>query len=201
MDAIRGIKAWQMGVLVAVSLLGAGGAYAAYSLVTGSDQPDLEEDQQLVPVTRGDLVNQVSVNGSLAYPNRESLRFAVPGTVGEVLVEEGQPVVAGQPLARIDAETVASLDKAVAQAEVALRDAKEALEAANQPYSDLDVAEAEADVVNARIALEAARDALARLLEPTPKDLAEAEEDAVNARIALEAAVDALARLLVVQHH
>ena len=68
-----------MTALVAVLFIGIGGTYAVYAVLTGSGQPDLEEDQRLIPVTRGDLVSEVSINGSLAYPNRETLRFGTQG--------------------------------------------------------------------------------------------------------------------------
>ena len=64
----------------------------------------------------GDLVNQVSTNGSIVFPNREILTFGTQGAVGGVLVEEGQQVEEGQILADLDRSTVASLEKAVAQA-------------------------------------------------------------------------------------
>ena len=58
----------------------------------------------------GDLVNQVSTNGSIVFPNTEILTFGTQGAVGEVLVEEGQQVEEGQILADLDRSTVASLE-------------------------------------------------------------------------------------------
>ena len=195
-EAIKTIKLWQIGVLVGIFVVGIGATYAAYTIVTRSEQPDLGEDQQLIPVTRGDLVNQVSVNGGLVFPNRDSLNFGTQGTVAEVLVEEGQGVVEGQALARLDAETLASLEKAIAQAEVNLRDGTEGLAAAKDPYTPLDLAEAEAKAANARVSIEAAQEALARIIEPNAKDIAQAEAKVANATIALEKAQDDLASLL-----
>ena len=195
-EAMRAIKIWQIGALVVVLFVGMGAAYGAYAIVTRSDQPDLAEDQQLIPVTKGDLVNDVSVNGSLVFPDRETLSFGTQGTVGDVLVEEGQSVAEGQALGTLDAETVASLEKAIAQAEVNLQNAKEALDAAKSPYTALDVAEAESRLSSGRVSLKVAQDALAGLLEPTTKDVAQAESKVANARISLDAAQDALAGLL-----
>ena len=113
-EAIRAIRLWQIGVLVGVLVIGTGLAYGAYSILTRSDQTGVGEDQQLVPVTRGDLVNDVSVNGALVFPNRETVSFGAQGTVGEVLVEEGQGVAEGQELAKLDAETLTSLEKSIA---------------------------------------------------------------------------------------
>ena len=52
-EAIKTIKLWQIGVLVGIFVVGIGATYAAYTIVTRSEQPDLGEDQQLIPVTRG----------------------------------------------------------------------------------------------------------------------------------------------------
>ncbi len=196
MEAIRAIKAWQIGVLAVVLVAGIGGTYGAYNVITDSGQNGLEEGEQLIPVTRGDLVNEVSINGSLSYPNREALSFGMQGTVEEVLVEEGERVEEGQVLARLDGETVASLEKAVAQANVALRDANDALDAAKEPYTALDVAEAEAKVANSNASVEAAQEALNNLLSPTAKAVAEAESKVADAKISLEQAQDNLAVLL-----
>ena len=83
----------------------------------------LEDDQRLIPIQRGDLVNKVSVNGSLAYTNREFLSFGVQGTVGKVHINENDRVVTGQIIAELDTETIRNLERAVAQARVNLGDA------------------------------------------------------------------------------
>ena len=194
-DAIRSIRAWQIGVLVAVLAGGIGATYGVYSIVSSSGQVVLDEAQQMVPVTLGDLVNDVSINGSLVFPNRETLTFGIQGTVGEVLVEEGQRVDAGDPLATLDVETVANLERTVAQAEVSLRDAEGALAGSKSPYTYLDMAQGEADVANSRLAYQAAQESLAAL-EPTAYDIAQAEAKVANARTALDAAEESVAALL-----
>ena len=196
LEAFKALKLWQIGVLAAVLVGGTGATYGVYTLVGDSDQGGLAEGQQLIPVQRGDLVNQVSTNGSLLFPNRESLTFGTQGTVGEVLVEEGQQVDAGQPLARLDAAAVASLKKAVAQARINVRTAEDALAKAENPHTPLDMAQAEERVTNAGLSLRNADDALANLLEPTSQDVAQAEERVSNAKLALRNAEDALAKLL-----
>ena len=195
-EALKFIKLWQIGVLVTVLLGGAGAAYGAYVTLFGPEESALQEDQQLVPVTRGDLVNDVSVNGSLAFANRETLTFGTQGTVGEVLVEEGEQVKEGQALARLDLETVAALEKAIAKANTALRDAEEALAKAKNPHTALDFAQAEANVANSDLTLDQAEDTLAKLQEPSPYDLAQAEARVASSRLSLASATDALARLL-----
>ena len=196
LDAFRGIKGWQIVVLLVVLFSAIGGAYGGYVFVDGSDDTDLSDGQQLIPVTAGDLVNDVSINGSLVFPERESLSFGIQGTVAGLLVEDGQQVEEGQPLATLDAETVAALEKAVAQAEVVLRDSKEALADAAQPYTALDVAQAEAAVASARLARQAAEEALAALLKPTAQEIVLAEAKVANARVSLAEAQETLAQLL-----
>ena len=138
----------------------------------------------------------MSVNGSLIFPDRETLTFGSQGTVEEVLVAEGEQVRKGQPLVRLDAETIAGLERAVAQATFDLRDANEALAQALDPHSALDLAVAEADVADARVLLKEAQDALELLLEPTAEDTARAEVAVANARVLLSDAREALDRLL-----
>ena len=181
LDALRTLKLWQIGVLLAVLLGAAGGTYGIYAWLSGSGKVGLAEDQQLVPVQYGDLVNEVSTNGSLMFPNRETLAFGTQGTVGEVLVEEGQQVQEGEALASLDAATVTSLGKAVAQARINLQNAEDALTEAQNPHTDLAIAQAEAAVTSAKLSLKSAEDALARLLEPTPEDVAKAKAAVTSA--------------------
>ena len=89
---LKALKPGQYLVLVAVLIGAVGGTYGAYALVTGSGGQGLEDNQQLIPVRFGNLVNQVTTNGSLVFPNRETLTFGSAGTVVEVLVEESQQV-------------------------------------------------------------------------------------------------------------
>jgi len=194
--ALRSLKLWQW-VVLAVILAGAiGGVYGGYALSTGSTEAGLEENQQAVPVQYGTLTNDISINGSLVYPEKETLGFGIQGTVGEVLVEEGDEVQEGQVLAQLDEATIASLEKAVAQAEVNLRNAEDALAEAKTPYSELDVATAEAAVANAQLSLQNAEEVLDRLLNPTEQEIAMAEANVANAKLSLESIEDVLDRLL-----
>ena len=174
--ATKALKVWQVGVLAAVLVGTAGATYGVYAVATGTEGTDLDEGQQLIPVQYGDLVNQVSTNGSLLFPNRESLTFGSQGTVSELLAAEGEQVVTGQPLARLDPATMASLKKAVAQERVALRNAEEALMEAREPHSPLDMAQAEADVATARLSLKSSQEALEAVADAsTLENVAKAE--------------------------
>ncbi|GAJ01485.1 unnamed protein product, partial [marine sediment metagenome] len=113
------------------------------------------------------------------------------GTVGEVLVEDGDSVEEEQVLAKLDDTSIISLQETVSQAEINLeqarinlRDAEENLEEAQHP-SELDVAQAEASVANAKVALEAAQEALEEAENPYDEsDITQAELAVINAEIA-----------------
>jgi RND family efflux transporter MFP subunit len=190
-NALRSLKLWQWAVL-AVILAGAiGGVFGGYALSTGSTGAGLEENQQAVPVQYGTLTNDISINGSLVYPEKETLGFGSGGTVGEVLVEEGDQVQEGQVLARLDEAAIASLEKAIAQAEVNLRNAEEALAEARIPYSELDVATAEAKVANAQLSLQSAEEVLDGLLNPAEQQAALAEATVAGAKLSVQSVQDA----------
>lgn len=186
MNAIRGIKLWQVVVLVIVLAGVIGGIYGGYALATRDKGTGLADNQQAVPVQRGTLTNAISVNGSLAYAEKAALTFGVKGTVGEVLVTEGQEVKEGQVLATLDATTRANLEKAVVQTSLALKSAEEEQEKVKAP-SDLELAQAEANLINAKLSLQSAQKALDTLKAgATEKDLARAQSQLDSANISLE---------------
>ena len=116
-ETLRALKLWQVAILVVVLLGAAGSAYGVYQLASGPGQSGLTEEQQVYTVQRGSLINEVSTNGNVLFASREALTFGTQGTLAELLVEEGDSVEEGQPLARLDAATVASLVVKVAQAQ------------------------------------------------------------------------------------
>ncbi len=188
-DIVKTLKLWQISLLVAVLVGAAGATYGVYALVTGSGESSMGEDQQLIPVQYGDLVNQVSTNGALTFPSREMLTFGTQGTVGTVLVEEGQQVEAGQPLVALDDAAVASLARNVSRARVDLQNAEEALAEASDPHSPLDLAKAEAAVANARLSAQDAGEALGQLGGRHADELAASQTRVDSARTALENAL------------
>ena len=146
----------------------------------------LEEGQQLVQVRRGDLVNQITSSGSIVFPNRQELSFDMAGTIGEVLVVEGDQVSAGQELARLDDATVTNLERDVAQAEVDLQRSRETLEELLEPPTALAVVEAEADIAKAELAVQRAQEALQEVEDPfTQEEIDEALADVDSAEEAL----------------
>lgn len=158
------------------------GAFYGFNALSESGDGDDAAQTQLVPVTRGNLVNDISVTGTLAYTTRETVSFGQQGTVSEVRVSEGDEVAAGDTLARLDDETAANLEKAVAQARIDLRNAEDALEDARNPYTAAQIAKAESDAANARLDLQDAEEELNELGEVPPELLVQARIDILNAR-------------------
>ena len=105
-----------------------------------------------VTVGRGTLLDDVTASGSVSFPELESLRFEIPGTVAELLVDEGESVVEGQPLIRLDDVTIADLESAVANAEIALKEASENLSDILDGATNLESAIAESNLADARVA-------------------------------------------------
>ncbi|MDA1096833.1 MAG: efflux RND transporter periplasmic adaptor subunit [Chloroflexi bacterium] len=149
------LKLGQIMILLVVLVGTAGGSYAVYAQMMGAGGTGLAANETPVAVVLGDLVNQVSTNGSITFPNTESLSFITQGTVAEIYVEEGDFIETGQPVASLDSVTNASLNKAVAQAGVNLQKAEETLDADRTP-SLLVLAQAESALADARIALRSA---------------------------------------------
>ncbi|MDD5397584.1 MAG: efflux RND transporter periplasmic adaptor subunit, partial [Dehalococcoidia bacterium] len=96
-------KKFLLTLLTSVTLLAISGCSAASSAGTATTI------SRQVPVTRGDLVMSVSVDGNLEMTDYYNLRFASTGEVKKVLVEEGDQVKQGQLLAYLD-DTTAQLD-------------------------------------------------------------------------------------------
>ncbi|NLX37073.1 MAG: efflux RND transporter periplasmic adaptor subunit [Chloroflexi bacterium] len=96
-------------------------ALAAASWILYSQEHDkvapLPEGIITEAVTRGTIESLISATGSVAAEYEQQLTFAAAGQVVEVLVEEGDRVIAGQTLARLDDQ---DLLIAVRQAEAAL---------------------------------------------------------------------------------
>ena len=185
---LRTLHPWQIAVLAAL-LLGAGGTAIGLYLSTSDGESTLEEGQQIVPISRGDLVNDVSLSGNLVYPERETLRFgAEAGTagsyiVGRVMVSEGQTVAAGAALVALDAETVAELETEVVRALRALSYAEDALKSAQAGATELQLAQVNSELADAELAVRAAQTALDGM----------ADEHAESARTARAALADAYA--------
>ena len=164
------------------------GGYFGFNEWTGSGAEDDTAQTQLVPVTRGTLVNDVSVTGTLTYATRETVSFGQQGIVSEIPVSEGDAVSAEDALAMLDDETLANLEQTIAQARLDVRNAEEALEDARNPYTAAQIAKAESDVANARLDLQQAEEELSELGVVSPDLLVKARIDILNAQADIESA-------------
>ncbi len=101
-------------VLIAVGIVG------WRSITVGKAEAQVPQGETAI-ARRGALAVTVDATGSLTPHSRVSLAFEAGGRVAEVLVEEGEPVKAGQRLARLETD---ELELQVAQTEAALAAAK-----------------------------------------------------------------------------
>lgn len=181
---------WQVPVLLA-ALIGAGVAAYFYAPMPSTvPAGGLAEGEQLVPVQRGTLTDAIATSGTVVFPMREEVAFSVAGDVGEVFVDVGSVVRAGDVLARLDASTMASLERDIAKAEVDLRDAQEALADALGLPDATEIAAASDAVRLSRRALENAQADLELTMRNTARDEGDAEDAIRDAMDLVDDALD-----------
>lgn len=156
---------------------------------------DEEAETQLLTIRRGDLVNSVSINGTLEYANRERLSFGTSGTIDAVDIEVGGFVSQGDILMSLDDEAIVAANETLQTASVALQDAEDKLEELVNP-DEKAISDATLKVLNALQTLTDTEDALADMLEPPDADLAAAELELAKARSELDTAEENLSKLL-----
>jgi HlyD family secretion protein len=102
-------------------------------------------------VEEGSLRVTVSATGAILPEEQIALAFQVPGIVAEVMVEEGDAVRAGDPLARLDST---ELETALANVTAALELQRIAYQALTAPPREVDLAVAQAafDAARAQVA-------------------------------------------------
>jgi HlyD family secretion protein len=188
-----GPVAVKLGVFVVVTSIIAVGAYfGARAFLLNNDETS--DDRRPVAVQRGTLLDDVTASGSVSFPELESLRFEIGGTVAELLVDEGDEVVEGQQLILLDKVTIAALESAVADAKIALKDAGESLAELLSGATSLERAIAESNLADARVASMDAAEDLAELLSGTTSlERAIAESNLADARVASMNAAEDLA--------
>jgi HlyD family secretion protein len=104
---------------------------------------------------RGTIRASVSASGKIDPAGKVNLNFGVPGTVKEVLVNEGDTIKQGDVIAKLDTDT---LELAVKQAEQALATQKLAYTQAISPTAS--------DVVAAQAAIDSAAASLKQISSP-----------------------------------
>lgn len=193
-----------LGILVPVLLCGG----IAFAVQSAAPAPTLT-GWTTEPVTTGTIDASISATGAVEPRARADLRFAADGTVIEVLVQPGEQVQAGAPLARldtIDAElALARAEADLTQAQIALtdlddgpdanavREAEARLMQAQARYTQTTAQVSPADLTAARARVEQARTRLATLKAgPRSEDIREAEAQLARAQTALETQRDSL---------
>ena len=186
----------KLGVFIVVATAIAAATYfGTQKFLLGDD--DETDDRRAVAVQRGTLLDEVTATGSVSFPELESLRFDISGTVAEILVEEGDSVTADQPLILLDDVTISALESAVANSELALQNAGEDLAELLSGATSLESAIAESNLADARVASMNAEEDLAELLSgATTLESAIAESNLADARVASMNAEEDLAELL-----
>ena len=134
--------------------------------------------QETAQATRGNLVISVDVSGNLEMPRKVDLSFGTSGMIKEIMVEEGDRVVKGQTLAKLDAPV---LEANVAMAELNLEQTiypyYSYTHAADVPGTWLALDEAEGNLEEAQRLLEEGRIEEAQsLLEQVGQSLDKAKE-------------------------
>ncbi|GEM_PF-2072655 len=185
------MKRWRWGIAVAILMaLGLTGYYGYTRVVAAA--PKTENSYQQVKVERGTLIETVSAQGSIDLPEQKDLGFGTAGTLHQLLVKQGDTVKKGQVLARLDPASISQLAKAIAQAQLNLKDAEKRLDDAKAPYDEADIARAELAVANAQLAVQKAQEGLDKALDPYAQDeVAKAEVAVTTARLAAQAAQEA----------
>jgi multidrug efflux pump subunit AcrA (membrane-fusion protein) len=191
---IKGVpKIWLIPGLAALFLLVVAGPAVLLSLAPASG-PDIRSSPGQETSLIGNLAGEITIDGRLHFPRRLAMTFESGGAVGSVLVREGDKVEKGQILARLDAVTLADLEKAMFSGEVGVVTAQTELDslAVSSPVA---LAQAQATAATAEVALDDAREDLTNHLQPEAVDVARAQQVVADTRLALDDAEDSLADL------
>jgi HlyD family secretion protein len=144
-------------------------------------------------VERGSMMVAVTATGQIEPRARVGLAFETPGRVAEVLVEEGDHVEAGDPLAQLETDQLALQ---IEQAEAALASAEAQLTELRSGPRPKEIEQAEAAVRAAEAQVSAAEANHEQLANgPTEAEIAAAEAQVAQARASKEIAQDAFDRI------
>ncbi|MBI2848393.1 MAG: efflux RND transporter periplasmic adaptor subunit [Chloroflexi bacterium] len=146
-----------------------------------------QEEQQVARVVRGDLTVTVSGSGSINAMQEAKLSFGTGGKIDRIYVKEGDTVSTGAALARLD---TASLELALARANIAREQAELAIVQANVALEQVRVAQDQAGtaVAQANIARDQADFNLSQLKKAaaTPSEqihIAEAQLEVARSQV------------------
>ncbi len=163
-------KMWVLLLMGVVLLTGCGGMESVAEPAPVEDVPVVDSD-----------AGRVIAEGVIEPARWLEVRFDAAGTLVQVAVQEGDEVAEGDELARL--ETI-DLERAVARAELDLRQAELRLEQLEEPPDEADVRQAEHAVAQAEDALRTARMNLTTVRDSTllNETLEDAQEVYVEAQ-------------------
>jgi multidrug efflux pump subunit AcrA (membrane-fusion protein) len=184
----RKLRPWQIGGLGALLAVAIIAVYGGSAISGGSQPPDSSPVQETLGTSQEAAAREVPVRGRLVFPNRAELTFDTAGEVGEILVQEGDRVVQGQVLARLEDLTTTALERQLAQTQFDLDAAQEALERSKEEFvtTPLEQAQFEASIAQARKELDDAEERLADFQRDEQQDLATAMRAKTEAETALD---------------
>ncbi len=169
------LKPTQYVILAAALAAPSAGGYLGYQRF--APQPVGAARVTAAEVARGTITSSVSATGSVASPAQSKLTFKSGGRLAQLLVNVGDAVQEGQPLARLDD---ADLQVALQGAQAGYNSALAKLEQTRAGSRAEDIAAAQAQVDTARIKLDQAR-----AVAGGP-DVASGQSQVESARIKLE---------------
>jgi len=170
---------WWIWVLAIVGLLIAGGAYRYFT------QPKPSKYITENPQVR-DILQSVSVTGTIEPAKEIDLNFKGNGTIDEMLVSVGDKVNSGQTLASLDtSELQSQADQASANIDVAQAQLQQTLEGSRPE----EITIKEANVRNAETLLKSAEDNYQIVLESIQDDNKTAQNNLTNTQKLLNDAI------------
>jgi HlyD family secretion protein len=159
-------------LIVVVAVLTAASIYAVKNQTTGSKNK-LKPLQETEEVKKGNMTISVKATGNLEPWDKIDLRPEASGKVEKLLVEAGDTVTKGQPVAILDQKSqVNSLERAKANVELN----KAQLDEAKKGYRDVEKISLEDSISKAKLALEDADREFKRVKELYDKGFASRKE-------------------------
>jgi HlyD family secretion protein len=159
------------GIVVALVV---GGAIVAPRLGAGAPAQEV----RTAAVARANVMQTVALSGSVNAAGTVRLNFKSAGRLAEVLVKVGEPVVAGQPLARLD----------VTDVQVALKQAEVNLFSAQAKYDQTLAGATAEDIAIAKNSLDSAQKGYEQTQRTIQNDLTAAQQALTKMRTAFLAA-------------
>ena len=136
----------------------------------------------------------IQVNGVLVFPHTQEMSFKTSGTVGQVSVSQGDKVVQGQSLVRLDDIAVSGLEETLAKARSDVNDAQKALDQAREDFkiTPLQQTALQDKIAKASKTLQTSQENLNDFQLDYEKDLSAAQKAKSDAESALNDAVESL---------